>query len=231
MKVIPKNATVLLVHGAWADSSSWMNAIRPLQREGIRVIGAPIPLTSLADDVAALRGALERTDGPVVLAAHAYAGAVISAVQDDRVKALVFVAALTPDQGETVAEVFYREQPHPAAPHLAPDAHGFIWMPEDGFLNAFAQNASSDLAAVLAAVQRPISVRCISEKAPAPEWKTKPSWFLLAEEDRMINPKTQRFMAERMSANIRSESVDHAPLLTAPDLVVDVILAAARTTL
>ena len=231
MKAIPKNATVLLVHGAWADSSSWMNVIRLLQRQGIRVIGAPIPLTSLADDVAALRGALERTDGPVVLAAHAYAGAVISAVQDDRVKALVFVAALTPDQGETVAEVFYREQPHPAAPHLAPDAHGFIWMPEDGFLNAFAQNASSDLAALLAAVQRPISVQCISEKAPAPEWKTKPSWFLLAEEDRMISPKTQRFMAERMSANIRSESVDHAPLLTAPDLVVDVILAAARTTL
>ena len=231
MKAILKNATVLLVHGAWADSSSWMNVIRPLQRQGIRVIGAPIPLTSLADDVAALRGALERTDGPVVLAAHAYAGAVISAVQDDRVKALVFVAALTPDQGETVAEVFYREQPHPAAPQLAPDAHGFIWMPEDGFLNAFAQNASSDLAAVLAAVQRPISVRCIGEKAPAPEWKTKPSWFLLAEEDRMISPKMQRFMAERMSANIRSESVDHAPLLTAPDLVVDVILAAARTTL
>ena len=97
MKAIPKNATVLLVHGAWADSSSWVNVIRPLQREGIRVIGAPIPLTSLADDVAALCGALERTDGPVVLAAHAYAGAVISAVQDDRVKALVFVAALTPD--------------------------------------------------------------------------------------------------------------------------------------
>ena len=171
MKAIPKNATVLLVHGAWADSSSWMNVIRLLQRQGIRVIGAPIPLTSLADDVAALRAALERTDGPVVLAAHAYAGAVISAVQDDRVKALVFVAALTPDQGETVAEVFYREQPHPAAPHLAPDAHGFMWMPEDGFLNAFAQNASSDLAALLAAVQRPISVQCISERAPAPSGK------------------------------------------------------------
>ena len=231
MNSLAENATVVLVHGAWADGSSWKNVILPLQREGIRVIAASIPLTSLIDDVAALRRALERTDGPVVLAAHAYAGAVISAAHEDRVKSLVFIAALAPDQGETVAEMFYREQPHPAAPHLTPDAHGCIWMPEEGFPNAFAQNASSDLAAVLAAVQRPIALQCISEAVPAPAWKTKPSWFLLAEEDRMISPKAQRFMAERMGANIRSERVDHAPLLTAPDVLVDVILTAARATL
>jgi pimeloyl-ACP methyl ester carboxylesterase len=104
-------------------------------------------------------------------------------------------------------------------------------MPKEGFLNAFAHNASSELADVLAAVQRPISLQCINEAAPAPLWKAKPSWFLVAEEDRMINPKTQHFMAERMSATIRSESVDHTPLLTAPNVVVEVILEAARATL
>ncbi|MGA8594538.1 MAG: alpha/beta hydrolase [Bryobacteraceae bacterium] len=231
MDSIPKNATVVLVHGAWADGSSWREVICLLQRQGIRVIAAPIPLTSLTNDVAALRRVLERTDGPVLLAAHAYAGAVISVPNEERIKALVYIAALTPDEGETVAQVFYREKPHPVAPNLVPDAHGFIWMPEDGFLNAFAHNASPDLAAMLAAVQRPISLQCINEAAPAPSWKTKPSWFLLAEEDRMISPKTQRFMAERMRANIRSEAVDHAPLVTAPDVVVDVIMKAARATL
>jgi pimeloyl-ACP methyl ester carboxylesterase len=226
----PENATVVLVHGAWADGSSWSEVIRSLQRQGIRVISAPIPLTSLTDDVAALQRVLQRTDGPVLLAAHAYAGAVISAAQEDRVKSLVYIAALTPDQGETVAQMFYREQPHPSAPRLTPDGHGFIWMPKEGFLNAFAHNASPDLAAVLAAVQRPIAVECIKQAAPAPSWKAKPSWFLVAEQDRMISPKAQRFMADRMSANIRSEPVDHAPLFTAPDLVVDIILEAARAT-
>jgi pimeloyl-ACP methyl ester carboxylesterase len=231
MNPFPENATIVLVHGAWADGSSWREVIGLLQRQRIGVVAAPIPLTSLTDDVAALRRTLERTSGPVILAAHAYAGAVISAAQEDRVKSLVYIAALTPDQGETVAQVFYREKPHPSAPNLAPDAHGLIWMPKEGFLNAFAHNASSELADVLAAVQRPISLQCISEPAPAPLWKAKPSWFLVAEEDRMINPKTQHFMAERMSANIRAESVDHTPLLTAPNVVVEVILEAARATL
>lgn len=231
MNSFPQNATVVLVHGAWADGSSWKEVIRLLQRQGIHVIAAPIPLTSLSDDVATLRRVLERTDGPLLLAAHAYAGAVISVPDGERIKALVYIAALTPDEGETVAQVFYREQPHPTAPKLAPDAHGFIWMPNEGFSNAFAQNASSELTAVLAAVQRPIALPCINEPAPPPSWKSKPSWYLLAEEDRMINPKTQLFMAGRMKAKIRSASVDHAPLLTAPDLVVNIILDAARSTL
>lgn len=231
MNSVPENATIVLVHGAWADGSSWKEIICLLQRQGLRVIAAPIPLTSLTDDVAALRHVLERTNGPLLLAAHAYAGAVISVPDEERVKALVYVAALTPDEGETVAQVFYREKPHPLAPNLAPDAHGFIWMPEQGFMNAFAHKASTELAAVLAAVQRPIGLSCINEPAPAPSWKTKPSWYLVAEEDRMISQKTQRSLADRMRANIRSEAVDHAPLLTAPHVVVKVILEAARATL
>ena len=214
--------SVVLVHGAWADGSSWNSVTRALQSRGVHVIAAPIPLTSLSDDVKALERALERTKGPVVLGAHAYAGAVIAATRHERVQGLVFIAALAPDEGETVADVFYRETPHPQAPHLAPDANGLIWMPDESFALAFAQNASAEQARLFAAAQRPIAVACIQEKAPAPGWKRKPSWFLVAEEDRMINPSAQHFMAQRMKARIRSEKVDHTPLVTAPDAVIGV---------
>src|SRR5215470_3440671 len=144
MKASGTTATVVLVHGAWSDGSSWTHVITPLQSRGLRVLAAPIPLTSLSDDIAALERVLERTAGPVVLVAHAYAGAVIGASINERIQSLVFIAALTPDQGETVGEVFYREKPHPEAPQLGPDRHGFIWMPDEGFGNAFCQRASPE---------------------------------------------------------------------------------------
>ena len=174
-----QNATVILVHGAWADGSCWREIILPLRRKGLNVTCAPIPLTSLTDDIAALQRVIERTNGPVVLAGHAYGGAVIAGPFDDRIKSLIYVAALAPDEGETVAEVFYRAAPHPEAPHLSPDQHGFIWMPEDGFSRALAHNASPDQLVIMTAVQRPIAVQCIQEKVPLPAWKTKPSWYLL----------------------------------------------------
>jgi pimeloyl-ACP methyl ester carboxylesterase len=225
-----QKGTVVLVHGAWADGSCWRNVILPLQRLGLNVICAPLPLTSLTDDIAALSRTLERADGPVVLVGHAYAGAVIAGPADDRIKALVYISALAPGEGETVAQVFYREPPHPEAPHLAPDAHGFIWMPADGFRKAVAHKASADQTAIMAAVQRPIALECIQEIIPQPTWKTKPAWYLLAEEDRMIKSTTQRFMAERMGAKIRSHPVDHTPMYTEPNIVVDVISEAVRET-
>jgi len=231
MDLFSKNATVVLVHGAWADGSSWNRVILPLLHQGLKVICAPIPLTSLSDDAAALNRVIERTNGPVLLAGHAYAGAVIAAAIEEKVRSLVYIAALAPDEGETVSEVFYRDEPHPQAPRLQPDTYGLIWMPEEGFQNAFAQNASDDVKAVTASLQRPIAVRCIREPAPKPAWRSKPSWFLIAEEDRMINPKTQRFMAERMAAKVRVHPVDHTPLLTAPEVVVDIIREAAYETL
>ncbi len=231
MSVFPQNSSIVLVHGAWAGGSCWSNVILPLQRQGLNVLCAPIPLTSLTNDIAALNQALERASGPVVLVGHAYAGAVIAGTTEKRVKSLVYVAALAPDHGETVANVFYRDQPHPDAPKLAPDPHGFIWMADDGFRRAVAHKASNDQTNIMAAVQRPIALACIQESAPVPAWKTKPSWFLLAEEDRMINPRTQRFMADRMGAKVRSYQVDHTPMYTEPNLVVDVILQAARETL
>jgi pimeloyl-ACP methyl ester carboxylesterase len=231
MSEFAQDATVVLVHGAWADGSCWQDVVLPLRQQGLAVICAPIPLTSLSEDIAALERALERTNGPVLLAGHAYGGAVIAGPKDDRVTGLVYIAALAPEESETVAEVFYRATPHPEAPKLAPDGDGFIWMPEGGFARAVAHRASSDQTEVLQAVQRPISLKCIQEKAPAPLWRTRPSWFLLAEEDRMISPQTQRFMAERMGAKIRSHQVDHSPMHTAPDLVIEVLLEAAKRTL
>ena len=231
MSSFAKDAAVVLVHGAWADGSSWNQVVLPLLNEGLKVICAPIPLTSLSDDIGALNRVLARTEGPVLLAGHAYAGAVIAGAKHERVRSLVYAAALAPDEGETVAQVFYREPPHAQAPHLQPDENGLIWMPDEGFQNAFAQNASRETKALSSAVQRPISVRCIQEPAPKPAWKSKPSWFLIATEDRMISPRTQQFMAERMGAKVRVRPVDHTPLLTAPDTVVDIIREAASETL
>jgi pimeloyl-ACP methyl ester carboxylesterase len=215
--------SVVLVHGAWADGSSWAKVIEPLVAEEVEVLAAPLPLTSFAEDVAAVERTLERVSGPVVLAGHAYAGAVIAATRNEKVKALVYVAALAPDEGETVGDVFYRAKPHPLAPKLAPDNHGLIYLPDEAFAAAFAQNASADQLALLRAVQRPLSPACISVPVNRPLWKDHPTWFLVAEQDRMIVPDTQRFMAERMHAQVRSHPVDHAPIVTAPRLVVDVI--------
>jgi pimeloyl-ACP methyl ester carboxylesterase len=226
---IPGNITVVAVHGAWADGSSWKDVILGLEKEGLRVVAAPIPLTSLGDDTAALKRTIARSQGPVILAGHAYAGAVIAAVNDERVKALVFIAGLAPDEGETVAQVFYRDEKHPQSPQLAPDADGFIWMPNDGFRNAFSHHAMAEQIALSAAVQRPIALKCIQEPAPTPAWRSKPSWYLIAEEDRMINPKTQQFMANRMGATTRSLAVDHTPLLSAPQKVVEIIMEASQT--
>src|SRR5271155_1012515 len=157
---MPENVSVVLVHGAWADGSSWAKVIGPLAAEGHKVLAAPLPLTSFAEDTAAVERTLERASGPVVLAGHAYAGAVIAAVRSERVKALVYVAALAADEGETVADIFYSAEPHPLAPKLAPDSHGLIYLPHEAFAAAFAQNASADELALLSAVQRPISPAC-----------------------------------------------------------------------
>jgi len=225
-----KDVSVVLAHGAWADGSSWARVITALRAEAVTAVAAPLPLTSLADDVAALNRSLDRTQGPIVVVGHAYAGAVVALARPDRIKALVYVTALAPDEGETVADVFYRLKPHRQAPKLAPDGSGLIWLPEEAFAAAFAQNASADDHAVLAAVQRPISPACISVAVGRPLWKDIPSWFLVAEDDRMIASETQRYMAERMKATMTAHAVDHTPSVSAPGTVVDIIRDAIRST-
>lgn len=218
---------IVLVHGAWADGSGWAKVITPLAAEGFSVTAAPLPLTSYADDVKALEQALCHVDGPAVIAGHAYAGAVISGVRSENVKALVYVAALAPDEGETVADVFYRGELNPRTPQLAPDKNGLIYYPHEAFSAAYAQNAGSEELAVLSAVQRPISPACITVPVGRPLWKDRPSWFLVAEDDRMIAAANQRFMADRMQAMQRPFPVDHTPMVTAPETVLQVIREAA----
>jgi pimeloyl-ACP methyl ester carboxylesterase len=213
------DVSVVLVHGAWADGSSWAKVIAPLAAEGFPVMAPSLPLTSLQDDVAAVERALERASGSVVLVGHAYGGAVISAVRSDKVKALVYVAAGAPDEGETVLEAFYGAQP----PQLEPDRHGAIHLPGPAFGAAFAPDATPDEQAVLAAVQRPISTACITVPLARPLWRDTPAWFLVAEQDRLLSPDRQLSMAKRMRARLHAFAVDHAPLVSAPWAVLSVL--------
>jgi pimeloyl-ACP methyl ester carboxylesterase len=168
--------------------------------------------------------------GPVVLAAHAYAGAVIGLARPEGVKALVYVNSFAPDEGEKLTDLFFRAEPHPQAPKLAPDNANLLWLPDDAFPKAFAQNASADDLTLLTAVQRPLRFSCMTVPTTGPVlWKKVPTWYLLAEHDHMIVPATQHFMAERMKAKIRSHAVDHTPIVTAPDAVVDIIRDAVRS--
>jgi pimeloyl-ACP methyl ester carboxylesterase len=220
--------SVVLAHAAWADGSSWNKVIAGLRSEGVRAMAAPLPLTTLADDVTALERALERVEGLVVLAGHAYSGAVIASTGSAKVACLAYIAGLAPDEGETVSDVYYWAEHHELAPKLGPDPHGLIWLPEEAFATAFAQHATMLEQTLLAATQRPLAAACIGVPVGRPRWKDRPSWFLVAEEDRMIPAATQRFMAERMKARVRTTRADHVPMITAPSAVVDVLLQAVR---
>jgi pimeloyl-ACP methyl ester carboxylesterase len=226
-----KNATVILVPGAWADGSSWGTVINSISSAGLNVICAPIPLTALGDDIATVERVVAKSEGPVLLVAHAYAGTVIASVDDEKVKGLVYITALAPDEGEATVEIFTREAAHPDAPKMAPDENGYIWMPHEAISKAFSPNSPADERVRLEAIQRPIHVSCITEKVKKPTWKSKPAWFLIAKHDHMILEKTQRFMAERMKATIRTADSDHIPSLTLPKPVVEIILEAANATL
>jgi pimeloyl-ACP methyl ester carboxylesterase len=218
------DVTVVLAHGGWADGSSWSRVIIGLAQLGIRAVAAPLPLTDLADDVAALNRTIARVPGAVVLASHAYSGAVTGLARAEAVKALVYVNSFAPDEGEKLTDLFFRAEPHPMAPKLAPDSDNLLWLPDDAFPRAFAPNASPEEHVALAAVQRPLRFSCMTTPTAGPVlWKKVPSWYLIAEDDRMIVAETQRYMAQRMKATIKSHAVDHAPIVTSPSLVVDVL--------
>jgi len=224
-----ESVTVVLVHAAWADGSSWNKVTSRLQQKGFAVVAAQIPLTSFSDDVAALRKVLRSQKSSIVAVGHSYGGAVITAAGAGNadVKALVYIAAVVPDEGETVGDVFTRVPPHPSAPHLQPDKDGFLWLNEDAFRNAVAPDASAEETAVMAAAQKPIALKCLGEPMSRPAWKETPSWFLIAEKDIMVSPETQRFTAQRMGSKVVSLPVDHTPLASAPDVVSTLIEQAA----
>jgi pimeloyl-ACP methyl ester carboxylesterase len=216
------NASVVLVHGAWADGSSGAKVIAPLAASGVKAVAAPLPLTSFADDVAALDRALERVDPPVVLVGHAYAGAVIGATRSDRVKGLVYVAARPGRRRDGGGYVLSRESASAGAQARAGRAR--VDLSARGGLRrgvraeCFRGRTGGD-----GGGPRAISPACITVAGGRPLWKDRPAWFLVAEQDRMIVEENHRFMAERMKARIRSHPVDHTPLVTAPFTVLDII--------
>jgi pimeloyl-ACP methyl ester carboxylesterase len=223
-----KPVTVIFAHGAWADESSWSKVAALLHSKGINTVTLRLPLSSLTADVEALDATLAQVEAPVVLVGHAYAGAVIAATRSAKVRALVYVAGLAPDQGETVADVFNRYEHDDKAPKLAPGDDGLIWLAPEAFGTAFAQHASPDEQKSLAAKQLPISPAAITVPVERPLWRDVPTWYLVAEHDHMIPEKTQRFMADRMNAHISAYPVDHLPGVTAPELVEAVIADAVR---
>jgi pimeloyl-ACP methyl ester carboxylesterase len=226
-----ERVNVLLVHGAWADGSCWSKVIPLLQATGASVIAAQIPLTSLEDDIAVTRRLLSMQTGPTVLVGHSYGGAVITgaATGISQVKALVYITAFGLDQGESLESLSKQGPPSSGSSSIAPDAHGFLWINRDGFHEAFAADATATEAAVMAAVQRPLSLASFTGREGEPAWKTIPSWYLVCTDDHMIPPPAQQFMARRMDATVRSVAASHAPFMSRPNDVADIVVAAAAS--
>jgi pimeloyl-ACP methyl ester carboxylesterase len=220
----------VLAHAAWFDASSWAKVIAELSKLGVDSVAVQLPLTSLSDDAAAVRRVIDRQRRPVVLVGHSYGGAAAAkaGAGHDAVLALAYVAAIVPDAGETVAAVFTREAPRPETPALTPDAAGLLWIDQTAFNQAVAPDASAADRLHLAAMQKPISVQCLNEPLDRVAWREKPVYYMVAEEDRMVAPRTQRFLAERMNARITSLAVDHMPLLSAPAAVANFIAEAVN---
>ncbi len=221
---------VLLVHGAWADGSSWSRVIPILQEAGHTVLAVQLPMTSLAGDVAWTRHVLtERLQGPTVLAGHSYGGEVISGAATGvaSVIGLAYIAALAPDRGESAADLVGRFPQVPGLSHLQPDSLGFLWFDPAAMPANYAQDVELEDARVLAAVQKPIAGAIFGEPAGAPAWQSLPSWYLVSARDRMINPDLQRFMAARMKARTIEIGSSHASPVSHPEQVAQLISAAA----
>jgi pimeloyl-ACP methyl ester carboxylesterase len=226
-----KKASIMLVHGAWADATCWSKVILLLQAKGFNVTAAQIPLTSLSDDVAVTRRLLSTVKEPTVLVGHSYGGAVItgSATETPQVKALVYITAFGLDEGESLESLAKQGPPSPGSAAIEPDPNGFFWINREKFHDSFAGGATADEAAVMAAVQKPLSFASFSGKETTPAWKTIPSWYLVCTDDKMIPPPAQEFMAKRMNATVRSVASSHCPFMSHPEAVADIIALAAES--
>jgi len=217
---------IVLVHGAFADGSSWAKVIPILQAKGYNVTAVQIPLTSLADDVVATRRALALQNGPVILVGHSWAGVVITeAGMDSRVVGLVYVAAFAPDQGEAVGALGKPYPPPPVVP--VADKQGFLSLPTDTVVKHFASDLPEKEARVVAAVQGPISSSAFGAQVSAAAWKTKPSWYIVSSLDEAIAPDEERFFARRMKATTTELKASHLAMLSKPNEVAAVVIDAA----
>jgi pimeloyl-ACP methyl ester carboxylesterase len=221
--------SIVLVHGAFADASSWQKVILGLEGKGFVVTAVQIPLRSLADDIATTARVLEAQSGDVVLVGHSYGGAVITGAGagSSKVKALVYVSAFAPDAGEVLSALIATQSPPLLLTSLVPDSAGFLCVDRTKFREVIAADVTDSEAAVLAATQKPLAGAIFGESVSAAAWKTIPSWYIVSSQDNGINPDLERFMAKRMKAQVTELAASHVPFISRPAEVTEVIEAAA----
>lgn len=221
-------SSILLVHGAWADGSSWSRVIPLLHANGLDVTAVQLPLTSLGEDAATVKRAIALEDGPVLLVGHSYGGAVITeAGTDPKVTGLVYVAAFAPDIGESAGSLLGTVPPTPLASEGRPDAEGFVKLTRAGVRESFAQDLPEVERDALFAAQAPTSVKSLGGTVSSAAWKTKPSWYVVATDDHAIPPGLERTMAEKIGARTISIDASHVVMLSHPQEVADLIIDAA----
>jgi pimeloyl-ACP methyl ester carboxylesterase len=221
---------VVLIHGAFADGSSWSAVVEDLQAKGHEVTAPQFPLTSLADDVARLRQVLAWLDGPTIIGGHSYGGQVMTALGADApdVVGLVYVAAFGLDEGESIAALGGDAPPAPALANLIVDEQGFGRLPEDDFAGHFAADVDPVKARVMHAAQQPVSMSVFEDVMGTPVWKSLPSWYLVAANDEAIDPDAERMFAERMGAETVEVPSSHVAMVSHPDAVIELVEAAMR---
>jgi pimeloyl-ACP methyl ester carboxylesterase len=221
---------IVLIHGAWADGSSWGAVVERLQADGYHVTAPQFPLTTLADDVARLRQVLDRQDGPTIVAGHSYGGQVITALGADapNVAGLVYIAAFGLDQGESLGGLLSQGPVTPALAHLVTDKQGFGWLPVDDFVRHFAGDVDPVKAKVMYAVQQPIAMSIFEGVMGVPAWKTLPSWYLVAAADEALPPDVERLFASRMGATTVEIPSSHVAMVSHPAEVAQLIETAAE---
>jgi pimeloyl-ACP methyl ester carboxylesterase len=218
---------IVLVHGAFADGSSWAKIIPLLEAKGLHVTAVQNPLTSLADDVAATKRALAQQDGPVLLVGHSWGGMVISdAGNDPKVAGLVYVAAAAPDPNQSLGELT-KDAPTAGLKQIKADA-GFLSMSPQGINEDFAQDLTPTERKVIAATQQPVAAAAFGDKMATVAWQTKPSWYIVASNDHMISPALEQAMAKKIKATTLTLAASHVPMLSQPQKVADFIAEAAK---
>ena len=221
---------IVLVHGAWADGSSWSAVIERLQADGYTVTAPQFPMSQLSADVARLRQVLARQKGPTIVVGHSYGGQIITALGTDapNVVGLVYIAGFGLDQGESIGALLAQGPPTPALAHLSIDQQGFAWLPEDDFVHHFAADVDPVKARVMYAVQQPLSATALGDVMGVPAWKALPTWFMVADGDQAIPPDAERLFAKRMGATTVEIKTNHVAMVSHPDDVLKLIETAAQ---
>ena len=226
----PKVKNVVLVHGAFADGSSWAKVIPLLEAKGLHVTAVQNPLSSLADDVARTRKMIAQQKGPVVLVGHSAGGVVITeAGNDPNVAGLVYIAAFAPDKGESVGSLIKDPVPGAPVPPILPPQDGFLFLDKAKFAEAFAADVAPDAAAFMADAQVPWGLEALNGPVTEPAWRSKPSWYLVSTDDRMIPPDAQRAMSKRAGATVVEVKGSHAVYVSQPREVAHLIEQAAKS--